>query len=142
MFDCVRLKARLISKYCVLLTSLKNRINYLFSALLVMMLAGCGGGGGGGGASLVTYDANRLGSPHSPLIWVTDSEEFNAQKGLGVVQASAAYSRGFSGRDIRTAIVDSGIDSTHQEFGLRFLQERTGIAKAKASLTPMAMAHM
>ena len=66
MFDCVRLKARLISKYCVLLTSLKNRINYLFSALLLMMLAGCGGGGGG--ASLVTYDANRLGSPHSPLI--------------------------------------------------------------------------
>lgn len=69
MFDCVRLKARLISKSCVLLTSLKNRINYLFSAFLLMMLAGCGGGGGGGGggASLVTYDANRLGSPHSQI---------------------------------------------------------------------------
>ena len=136
MFDCVRLKARLISKYCVLLTSLKNRINFLFSALLVMMLAGCCGGGGGGGASLVTYDANRLGSPHSPLIWITDSEEFNAQKGLGVVQASAAYSRGFSGRDIRIAIVDSGIDSTHEEFGQRVFAGKDWHSESQGLIDP------
>ena len=83
------------------------------------LLSGCGGGGGGGGgiqSPPVTHDAARVGTPHSPLIWITDSNEFNAQKGLSAIQSSAAYIRGFSGREIRTAIIDSGVDSTHAEF--------------------------
>ena len=57
------------------------------------LLSGCGGGGGGSGIQSppVTHDAARVGTPHSPLIWITDSDEFNAQKGLSVIQSSAAY---------------------------------------------------
>jgi len=83
-------------------------------------LTGCGGGGGGGAGTgtkvPVTYDSQPTGTPLSPLIWVTGSDEYEAQSGLADIQVNAAYLRGFSGRDINAGIVDSGIDGTHSEF--------------------------
>ena len=113
------------------------------------LLSGCGGGGGGSGIQSppVTHDAARVGTPYSPLIWITDSDEFNAQKGLSVIQSSAAYKRGFSGREIRTAIIDSGVDSTHAEFdhpdgGHACLQAETGMVIVRGWLIRTGMAPM
>ncbi len=90
-----------------------------FGVLSVLTACGGGGGGGGGDVTPITHNARSFGEPISPLIWITDSAEFKAQKGLASVHASAAYSRGFSGRDVRTAIVDTGVDATHSEFNNR-----------------------
>ena len=87
--------------------------------LSMLGLAACGGGGGGSGSTKtgpVTYDSRPTGTPLSPLIWVTESAEYEAQKGLADIQVSAAYKRGFSGRDIKVGIVDSGINNSHAEF--------------------------
>jgi len=45
--------------------------------------------------------------------------EYAAQPGLQQVSASAAFGAGYSGRNIRVGVVDSGIDGRHSEFSGR-----------------------
>ncbi|MCS4230075.1 subtilase-type serine protease [Stenotrophomonas maltophilia] len=70
--------------------------------------------------------APPLSSPSSPTAagvsrasldrsaWRT--EEFNADWGLGAINADAAYARGLSGKGVRLAVLDTGTDLTHPEF--------------------------
>ncbi|MGU3469222.1 S8 family serine peptidase, partial [Methylobacterium sp. C33D] len=45
-----------------------------------------------------------------------ETTEYWADWGLGAINASSAYARGFTGNGVLVAVVDSGLDSTHPEF--------------------------
>ena len=71
-------------------------VRHILSIVSVFMiscslgLTGCGGGGGSGSAGTgakvpVTYDSQPTSAPISPLIWVTGSDEYEAQSGLAEV---------------------------------------------------------
>ena len=79
-----------------------HRCFCVFSIMPIFFFSACisgGGGGGGGGANFGNA-----------------ASEYAAQSGLGYVAASAALDAGYSGRDIRIGIADSGIDGQHSEF--------------------------
>lgn len=44
-----------------------------------------------------------------------DSSEYSDQYGLGLIKASSAYARGATGRGAIIGIMDSGVDTSHQE---------------------------
>ena len=77
----------------------------VFSIVLLFSLSGCIGGGGGGGGGQVQFSGA--------------GSEYAAQPGLQQVSASAAFGAGYSGRNIRVRVVDSGIDGRHSEFSGR-----------------------
>ena len=54
-----------------------------------MILVACGGGGGGGGSSSSTLTASDF-----------ETTEYNKQYGLGSINASTAYARGYTGSGI------------------------------------------
>ena len=91
----------------------------IFSIFLLFSLSGCIGGGGGGQVQF-----SGAGS------------EYAAQPGLQQVSASAAFGAGYSGRNIRVRVVDSGIDGRHSEFSGRVHAggdwQRTGCVKRVA----------
>ena len=68
--------------------------------------AGIAAAGGGGGGDAAT-------SPPRP------PSEFDAQAGLGLINAQAAYARGLTGEGVIVAVLDSGLDVTHPEFAGR-----------------------
>jgi len=116
--------SKYISSFLPISSGLKLRHTSCFlsaiSCVSLFGLVACGGGGGGAQKAVpVTYDGRPTGTPLSPLIWVTNSDEYEAQKGLADIQVNAAYLRGFSGRDIKAGVVDSGVDGDHSEFGSR-----------------------
>lgn len=76
----------------------------IFSGFLLFSLSACIGGGGGGGGQA------QFGGAGS---------EYAAQPGLQQVSAAAALGAGYSGRNIRIGVVDSGIDGRHSEFSGR-----------------------
>jgi subtilisin family serine protease len=59
-------------------------------------------------------------SAHTPEIrsW-TASDEYKASWFLDKIDAARAYVMGYTGKGILTAVVDSGIDTTHPEFAGR-----------------------
>ncbi len=76
-----------------------------------------GGGGGGGGD-------DGGGAPAPPPVTPGDPDDFetseyDAQFGLGSVNASDAYARGLSGNGVVVAVIDSGVDINHPEFAGR-----------------------
>ncbi len=77
---------------------------FIFSILPLFFFTACIGGGGGGGGQVQYGGA---------------SSEFAAQSGLSYVAASAAIGAGYSGRNIRVGVVDSGVDGRHSEFSGR-----------------------
>jgi subtilase-type serine protease len=108
-------------------------LKFFTAFCLLAALGGCGGGGGGGGAALMATDASTIGlSPRLPPpspIPSTGAEhtatnttlgafgaEYDAQYGLRLINASAANDAGFTGWGVRTAVVDTGIDTSHPEF--------------------------
>ncbi len=82
-----------------------HRCFCIFSIMPLFFFSACIGGGGGGGGG-----GTNFGSAGS---------EYAAQSGLGHVAASAALNAGYSGRNIRIGIADSGIDGQHSEFSGR-----------------------
>lgn len=66
-----------------------------------VLLSACGGGGSAGGGIDFRDD------------------EFNANPGLGAVNADAAYLRGAFGQGVTIAVIDSGIAATNPEFSGR-----------------------
>ncbi len=83
--------------------------------------AALGAGGGGGDDSGGDSGTGDGGSSEPPPIpppptgpFVT--EEFSAQEGLALVNASLAYDRNFTGKNIVVAVIDTGLDVDHAEF--------------------------
>ena len=81
-----------------------------------MLTIGCGGGGGGGGGDNVDVD---LCLSVSCINYVSDQAEYLAQDGLNNIDAANANLASATGENIRIAVVDSGIDSSHTEFNQR-----------------------
>lgn len=79
-----------------------------------LALAGGGGGGGGGsGGRSYAYSDSAAGAYLS---------EYNAQTGLGKINARSLNDYNYTGYGVKLAIVDSGIARTHQEFSGRTIQ--------------------
>jgi len=74
------------------------------------------GGGGGGGGDNVDVD---LYLSVSCINYVSDQAEYLAQDGLNNIDAANANLASATGENIRIAVVDSGIDSSHTEFNQR-----------------------
>lgn len=70
--------------------------------LTSLALTGCGGGGGGSAVVKPT--------PAS-----FETTEYNAQYGLGKIKASEIYSDGYSGADVKVAVLDTGVDLDHPD---------------------------
>lgn len=79
-----------------------------------MLTIGCGGGGGGGD----NVDVDLCLSV-SCINYVNDQAEYLAQDGLNNIDAANANLASATGENIRIAVVDSGIDSSHTEFNQR-----------------------
>lgn len=45
-----------------------------------------------------------------------ETPEYNASWGLRAINAAEAYARGFTGKNVLVAVIDSGLDVTHPEF--------------------------
>ena len=67
------------------------------------LLSGCGGGGGGSGASVVA---------DAPVLVAADyrTTEYNAQYGLGKINADDIYADGYSGSGVVVGVIDTGVD--------------------------------
>ena len=66
-------------------------------------LAG-GGGGGGGGSSSSSLTASDF-----------ETTEYNKQYGLGSINASTAYARGYTGSGITVSVLDTPYDTDHPD---------------------------
>lgn len=98
---------------------------------IALVITACGGGGGGTGVmssgSAVTGPTTTL-PPPSALPAIGDQPtagdttlgafgaEYDAQYGLRLINAAQANNLGYTGWGIRTAVVDTGIDTNHPEF--------------------------
>lgn len=86
--------------------------------LVILSVAGggvaCGGGGGSG--SVGTKPASFF-----------ETEEFNANYGLGAIRASSAYAAGATGRGVTVGVIDTGIDVDHPEFASAIDADSTDI---------------
>jgi len=72
------------------------------------LLSGCGGGGGGSGASVVA---------DAPVLVAADyrTTEYNAQYGLGKINADDIYADGYSGSGVVVGVIDTGVDVDHPD---------------------------
>ena len=93
------------------------RAKYL-ATLVLMILSGCGAGG----SVLPVVSAPPsavVSAPPPPVVENPPSyyktTEYNAQYGLGSIQASKIYSDGYSGSGIIVAVIDSGVDLDHPD---------------------------
>ena len=88
-----------------------------------------GGSGGGDGAPAAVGGGDGApppppgdgAPPPPPALTPGDFEtgEYNAQEGLGLINASDAYARGLTGEGVIVAVIDTGLDGTHPEFAGR-----------------------
>lgn len=88
----------------------------LAAVLLGLTLQACASGGGGGGAPIVQPPAPPPPPPPPPPPEAEyETAEYNAQYGLGMINASHAYANGAFGEGITIAVIDSGIDDSWVE---------------------------
>lgn len=89
-----------------------------------LVLTGCAGGGGGGGGPVVQPlppppppppppPAPPPPPPPPPASFETPEYAFT--RGLGLINASTAYSEGATGEGITVAVIDTGTDATHPD---------------------------
>jgi len=89
--------------------------------ILIIALSSCSSGGGSGNKPVTPTPA----TPPAPTTSDPTFEElvsryesyyeYERQWGLGLINASSAYARGFSGKGITIGITDSGLDVDHAE---------------------------
>lgn len=111
---------------------MSSRKLVISSAILiaaVASLAGCGGGGGAGGPASASPSPPQP-SPQPPaqspppssgggsppgVPSVYETPEYNANYGLGSINAAAAYSAGASGQGVKVAVIDTGVELSNPE---------------------------
>ena len=103
-------------------SKLKKLIIIFLSLPLLLLLNSCGGGGGGGGGGATSF--------------VTT--EYNNQYGLGNINASGAYDRGYNGDGSKVAVLDGGFDTSHTDLDANFI---TGYDEEDDDNTPNADSH-
>ncbi|MDC9727465.1 MAG: S8 family serine peptidase [Candidatus Thioglobus sp.] len=79
---------------------MRDKLILLFFPIL---LSGCGGGGGSS-VAVVQQPASYY-----------QSAEYNAQYGLGNINAAEIYSDGYSGSGVTVAVIDTGVDLDHSD---------------------------
>ena len=89
----------------------------IVAGLAALAAAGGGGGGGGGGSGGGLSDGQYRNTADGVF-----STEFNYQSMLGRINALSLNDYGYSGEGVKVAVVDSGIDSGHQEFDGKTIQ--------------------
>ena len=99
-----------------------NNIFKIFVILsLPLLLSACGGGGGGGGsaggaASYTVPSCTDSGTDYQTNEYYTiGSNSGQTSNQLSLVCASSAYARGATGEGVLIGIMDSGVDTNHQE---------------------------
>lgn len=73
------------------------------AVLVVLVLAGCGGGG------------------VRPTASDWETEEYEAQGGLGLIKASSMYARGGTGKGVTVGVLDTGATPEHPELAGKYL---------------------
>ena len=96
-----------------------------FSLFLLILITSCGGGGGTSQASSIPSSTGSVptsgGSSSTGLSYdelkqeYEDAPEYQNQYGLALINASSAYARGATGEGVLIGIMDSGVDTNHQE---------------------------
>ena len=83
---------------------------------LILVLASCAGGGGGSSKPLVPDLPPDPGPSYDELKAQYESNyEYQQQYGLALINASSAYARGATGKNVTIGITDSGLDVSHVE---------------------------
>jgi subtilisin family serine protease len=85
----------------------KPQPQYLLAVLPLAAIGGGGGGGGGGSSS---------GSTAADF----ETTEYRAQFGLGAINTSTAYARGFTGAGVTVSVLDSPFDTDHPDLAGKF----------------------
>ena len=88
---------------------------------LGLLATACSGGGGGGSGS----------TRHPPGFFET--QEYFANAGLEVLEASSAYASGATGNGIVVGVIDTGIDVDHPEFAGAIHPRSTDIVSGSAA---------
>tara|TARA_Y100001936_G_scaffold252233_1_gene311086 strand:- start:1366 stop:3555 length:2190 start_codon:yes stop_codon:yes gene_type:complete len=88
----------------------------------LLMFVSCSGGGGGTSSTSSVYKTT----------------EYNNQYGLGSINASVAYDRGYNGDGIKVAVLDGGFDTSHTDLDANFI---TGYDEEDDDNTPNAESH-
>jgi len=95
-------------------------------AISIVLLAACSGGGGGssggssGGGGVRTVSApDPVSIPDRPAAQPVGQAESSANYGIARIGADIAYAAGATGRNVRVAVIDSGISLDHPEFAGR-----------------------
>lgn len=80
-----------------------------------------------------------------PLLATFETPEYQAQKGLAVINAASLYARGGTGQDVSVALVDSGLNSLLPEFqgrvrdpGFDYVEQKVGTIDRIGHGTQMA----
>ena len=79
--------------------------------IYALPLLGLGGGGGGGGGGGVDSSLNT---------GVYETSEYSAQYGLGKINVSTAYARGYTGSGVVVSVLDSPFDTDHPDLAGKF----------------------
>ena len=110
------------------LSGLLNNRAVIFALIIFSVaLAGCGGGGGGGSDGPPREPANLFNGfsdVSASEVRAFETEEYQNQPGLGMINAAWAYARGAAnmgfgsgtGAGVTIGIIDSGLDTTYSDF--------------------------
>ena len=92
------------------------KFKYTQLSPIILFLASCAGGGGGSSQQIISPPPAPPGPTYEELKAKYESNyEYQQQWGLGLANASAAYARGSTGKNITIGITDSGLDVSHVE---------------------------
>ncbi len=106
----------------------KRPTPWLAAIVALMVLGACGGGGGSGGGSGSSGGGVRTVSAPDPIRITpvlqpgdrpVGTAEGSANYGVARIGADSAYAAGATGRNVKVAIIDSGISLDHPEFSGR-----------------------
>ena len=110
-----------------------KKISLAFSLIIII---GCGGGGGGSNVNNAPA-VSVAPTPTAPTSNLSFDElkeqfegyyEYSDQWGLSAINASSAYARGATGKNITIGITDSGLDNSHIEIDTSRLSNNSALS--------------